>query len=105
MFIHANNTIINSDAISHIDCESYFEDGSIGLSCGEVYHVLDGHEATDAIMRLCPSFFEGKKAKYIRRAWMVHNFIGHPLMQILSLLGMKKLAFHVHDATIPRPQK
>lgn len=103
MFIQGANTIINSNSISHIDCESYFKDGSIGLTYDDVYLVLDGHEATDAIMRLCPSFLEGKKAKYVRRAWMVHNFIGHPLMQLLSFFGMKRLAFKIHDKTIPRP--
>jgi hypothetical protein len=107
MFIHGANTIINSNSISHIDCESYFKDGSIGLVYSKKDEVLmvSGAEATDIIMRLCPSFLEGKPVKYVKRAWMIHNLVGHPLMQVLSFLGMKELAFKVHDVTIPIPLK
>lgn len=33
--------------------------------------------------------------------WTFHNIIGHPLMQILVLLGMLELAKKVHDGTLP----
>ncbi len=38
-----------------------------------------------------------------KNAWVLHNLIGHPLMQILSWLGFKDLAIQVHDATVPTP--
>lgn len=59
--------------------------------------------ALDAAMILCPSIVEGKRFKWARNAWLVHNIIGHPLMQVLAFFGFYKLAFKIHDSTIPRP--
>lgn len=39
--------------------------------------------------------------KRLYQNWPVHNLIGHPLMQILELLGMSKIATRVHDETLP----
>ena len=35
--------------------------------------------------------------------WLVHNLIAHPLMAILALFGLYKLAFLIHDKTLPKP--
>lgn len=33
--------------------------------------------------------------------WLLHNLIGHPCMAILDNIGLKKLAFRVHEMTLP----
>lgn len=33
--------------------------------------------------------------------WFVHNVYGHPLMQILNMLGKEDWAKTVHDETLP----
>ena len=33
--------------------------------------------------------------------WTLHNVIGHPLMEILSLFGLKRASDWVHDVTTP----
>lgn len=33
--------------------------------------------------------------------WLLHNVVGHPCMAILDNLGLKKLAFRVHEMTLP----
>ena len=33
--------------------------------------------------------------------YTIHNILGHPLMEICSLLGFKKLATLIHDKTLP----
>lgn len=33
--------------------------------------------------------------------YLVHNFIGHPTMAALSLIGLDQFGDMVHDATIP----
>ena len=36
-----------------------------------------------------------------RFAFTLHNLIGHPLMEVLHLLGFEKLSNRVHDSTLP----
>ena len=33
--------------------------------------------------------------------WTLHNVIGHPLMEILSLFGLKRASDWIHDVTAP----
>ena len=33
--------------------------------------------------------------------WSFHNLIGHPLSEILWLIGLKNLSNKLHDSTIP----
>jgi len=40
-----------------------------------------------------------KKNKY---AYFIHNVFGHPIMEILYLLGFTTLAKKVHDKTLPK---
>mgnify|MGYP001243732277 CR=1 FL=1 len=35
-------------------------------------------------------------------AFTIHNVFGHPIMEILYLLGFKDLARKVHDKTLPK---
>ncbi len=104
MFIHFNKQIINTDTIRWIECTNlvslgcirlYFQDGSSEL--------IEGPDAFDVVMRLCPEALEGENAKYKRHAWAIHNLIGHPLMQVFSWLGLTKLGLKIHDITVPNP--
>jgi len=40
-----------------------------------------------------------------RFEYSVHNLIGHPLMEIFNLLGMKLIATKIHDITLPKATK
>lgn len=66
--------------------------------------VIEGIDALEAAMLLNPACLEGKRLRWARRAWLVHNLVGHPVMQILTLLGMRQLGLHIHDATVPKPR-
>lgn len=59
--------------------------------------------AIECLMQLKPSALEGKRLRWAKRVWYVHNLIGHPVMQILAMLGFYKQAFWVHDVTVPKP--
>lgn len=37
-----------------------------------------------------------------RFSWSLHNLIGHPLMELLYLVGLNSAAHWAHDLTIPR---
>lgn len=84
--------------ISHlVDCQVtvYLLDGSI--------LTLIGPDAIELVLLLKPSALEGRRLKWVRHAWSVHNLIGHPLMQILAFLGHARIGILVHEATTPRP--
>ena len=34
--------------------------------------------------------------------YTVHNIVGHPLMEIFNLLGLKKAGSWIHDKTLPK---
>jgi hypothetical protein len=61
-------------------------------------------EAIDLVMRVAPAILEGKRFRWIRSGWAVHNMVGHPLLQLLAWAGFTRLGLRVHDATIPRPR-
>lgn len=65
--------------------------------------VLGGPDAIRFLMAYHPAALEGRRLRWVRRAWSLHNLVGHPLMQLLSFLGRTKEGLWVHDITIPRP--
>lgn len=106
MFIHFQNQILNSDDIRWIECSNLMKTGTIRLYLQNgSSELVDGHEAMDIVIRLCPDFLEGKQARYARHAWSIHNLIGHPLMQICAWLHLTSLGIKIHDATIPDPKE
>jgi len=34
--------------------------------------------------------------------YTIHNIVGHPIMEIFYLLGMRKIAMWIHDVTLPK---
>jgi len=104
MFIHANKIVINSEYIKFIDTSELISKGNIIIRYSdETILRVEGQEAFNVVMELCPSALEGHQAKYARHVWAIHNLIGHPLMQIMSWLGYPKLGVQIHDATAPFP--
>lgn len=106
MFCQFNGKIINVNTISHIDCSPFLEQGYV-----QVYHInndipegVRNAEALQLIMMLYPSVLEGKRGRYWKLAWAVHNLIAHPVMQILSMLYLHKWAIWVHEVTVPCPK-
>jgi hypothetical protein len=66
--------------------------------------ILDGADTVDLLMRLCPGVFEGKRFRFVRHSWAIHNLIAHPLMQVFTWLGKRRFGLWLHDATIPTPR-
>ena len=62
-----------------------------------------GIDAMELAMCTKPSVLEGKRLRWARWAWLAHNLIGHPLMQLLALAKAYRWAFFVHDQTVPKP--
>ena len=44
-----------------------------------------------------------KRFKFTKRfKYTLHNMVGHPLMELLYILGLESAASWVHDATLPQ---
>ncbi len=107
MFIHFNNKIWNTDSIKFVNCDEYLERGTVSVHFVHNYQfeIVGGPEALNIIQTLCPAVLEGKRAKYVKNSWAIHNLIGHPLMQVFSWLHLPALGIKIHDATIPEPKQ
>jgi hypothetical protein len=62
-----------------------------------------GVDAYDLVLRLHPSALEGRRLRWVKHAWALHNLVAHPLMQVLAWLGLPRLGIALHDRTVPRP--
>jgi hypothetical protein len=104
MFVHFNKQIVNTSIIECVTCDDFVNHNTIHVHYfnGDI-ETVEGAEALNVIMRLCPAVLEGMRAKHIKHSWAIHNLIAHPLMQILTWLHLTKLALWVHDVTIPKP--
>lgn len=105
-FFKSEKTLYNLNDVVYINAENM---GNFSLTV--YFNTLTpievvGLDAIDLVMMANPSLIEGrfgKKIKFPKHKWIIHNLVAHPLMQILALLGFKKQAIWIHDATIPRP--
>lgn len=102
-FIKSGNFIFNRDDISLLDC-SELENLKviITLKSGEQIVAEDIH-ALELVMQVRPSMFEGKRLAWPKFVWFIHNVFGHPLTQLFALIKCYKLAFWIHDVTVPKP--
>lgn len=109
--IKFRNSLINLNEIKEI--EVYMQKTKVQFlftakihwyNSGE-WSTLIAQEAVDLVMRVGPHILEGNPSfKFAKNAWVFHNLIAHPLMQLCSFLGMTALGLRIHDATIPRPK-
>lgn len=76
----------------------------ITLSTGQQLTAYD-IDALELAYALKPSVVEGRRLRHARFSWLVHNVIGHPLMQLLALVKCYKAAFWVHDVTVPKTKR
>jgi len=93
-------------AVDRIDSADYsrIEDLILVVECDGRSITIEGIDALESAMVLRPSILEGKKLRWAKHRWLLHNLIGHPLMQILAMLKLYEWAFWVHDSTVPTPR-
>lgn len=102
-FTKVGSKIINLESISFIDC-SQIEKLILEVNfISGIKEIVEGLDAIELMMIVKPSAFEGKKLKFPKNIWIIHNLIAHPIMQILCLIGFKKQGIWLHDVTVPRP--
>lgn len=103
MFLRAGSVVFDPADISRVDfteveslrAKVWLKDGSL-LS-------VEGPDVIELALLTRPSVLEGRRLRWARHAWAVHNLVAHPLMQMLAFAGYGKLGVRLHDATIPHP--
>lgn len=68
------------------------------------YVALEGPDAIELVLLMKPSALEGRRLRWVRHVWTIHNLIGHPGMQILVWLGKPKWGIWLHEITTPKPR-
>jgi len=105
-FFRYGNILLPISHITSIHLDDLEKTGSIivEIDYGRIIKltIVDSY---DLLMQIKPSAFEGKRLKWLRNKWLIHNLIGHPLMQLLAFFGFGKLGIKIHEATIPTPVK
>lgn len=102
--VKCGDTLIPLHRIEHVDI-SRVEQHEVRIHVmGDYVYIATGFDAIEAVMLLKPSAFEGRRMRWQRNAWAFHNFIAHPVVQILAWLGLKRQAIAFHDWTTPRPR-
>jgi hypothetical protein len=102
-FIRTDTQLLAVEHIARVDF-SHIEALILKVHC----HDGSEHEITDilaleAAMQLQPALLEGKRLRWAKHRWALHNLVGHPLMQVFAWVRRYDWAMKVHDLTIPRP--
>jgi len=104
-FVKAGDNLIYIPDIMYVDMFELETHHRVTLNTRDGVFTARGFDAIEAVMMLKPSALEGRRGlKWRKNAWAFHNLIGHPIVQILSWMGMKKKAVRFHDWTTPAPR-
>lgn len=102
-YLKINDILYSHCSIRKIDCKDLEKlIIYVHLIYGEILKV-EGLNAIEIVMQARPSIIEGKRFKFKKFSWMMHNLIGHPMMQMFALMRLYKVAIWIHDVTIPKP--
>ena len=102
-FLMASGHLLRISDIESVDYK-HIEQGYIDLTLTKGACVrAEGFDAIEAVMLLKPGALEGKRLRWQRNAWAWHNFVIHPVMQVMVWLGFKKQAIRLHDNSVPKP--
>lgn len=102
-FIRAGDDLFPVSSVEHVDL-SELERGKLSVTYGYGrVAVAYGVDVFEALMILRPSALEGKRLRWVKNSWWIHNTVGHVGMQLLSWAGFTSKAIWLHDVTIPGP--
>lgn len=102
-FLKCDNAIVPVGSVASIDTRDVANLIVSVITVDGKSHQATGILAVELLMQTRPGVMEGKRLRWPRRAWVLHNLVGHPLMQLLALVGLYGLAMKVHEGTVPRP--
>lgn len=102
-WVEVDQGLIKADDVARVEVLDWHEPRvTITLNDGS-QRASRGFAAVDLLWKLKPACLEGKWFKW-QPSWVIHNLVGHPVMQLLAFLGLTRLALTVHDRTVPKPR-
>lgn len=101
-FVKTDSAVIAVSEISSIDCSRLNELHVEVLTKQGVSFTATRLNALELILQTRPSALEGIGLKASKFSWFIHNLLAHPLMQLLAIFKLYKIAFWVHDITVPK---
>ena len=101
--LKCGNDLVPFHEVTSVDISQVEQQRVIVRTAEREYEAL-GFDAIEIVMQLKPSAIEGRRLKWNKGAWAFHNFVAHPLMQVMVWMGYKKAAIRLHDRTTPRPR-
>lgn len=105
-FVQVDGMIVETSRIKCIDVSTLKSQTIRVTMVDDSTYNVDGFAAVELVWLLKPSAIEGLPyIKWNKHAWIIHNMVAHPLMQILAWFKLYKLAIAVHDKTVPKPVK
>lgn len=105
-FIRLGEVLVPLARVLRVDASRLQTDGEVEvwLEGASQPTPVAGGLAVDLVMRIDPSFFEGRRFHYVRSSWAFHNLVAHPLLQLCAWAGRTRAGLALHDATIPEPR-
>jgi hypothetical protein len=105
-FALTDNSVIDLQDVSRIDLTMVEQQRVlVYLKNAPEPLVVTGFAALELVWLIKPSALEGRRIKWAKHAWAVHNLIAHPVLQILAYFGKYRWAMWVHDITVPKPKE
>ena len=103
-FLKAGERLVPLDAVAGLDiADVEAARVRVDLKDGTTL-VAEGFDAIEAVWLVRPSALEGRRLRWRKGAWALHNLVAHPAMQVLAWLGYGRLGVRLHDATTPVPR-
>ena len=104
-FVLTDSGILRFEDITSVDMREIDKAHATATDRNGTAYQFTGIAALELVWTLKPSSLEGNpNIRWAKHSWIVHNLIGHPLMQIVAFFGTYKLAMHIHDSTVPKPK-
>jgi hypothetical protein len=101
--IIADDCVLPMKLVKKIDLDR-LETGIITIEMQDgTSHVASEFNAYRIAIDHASKALEGKRLRWVKYAWLIHNWVGHPLLQLLALCGLYRQAMWVHDITSPKP--
>jgi hypothetical protein len=101
--VYVDTAVIRVADVRRIDISEIEKQRVKVLLEDDKWYDVTGFAALEFVWQLAPAALEGKRLKWPKNAWAVHNLFAHPLMQLLAFIGCYGAAMNVHDSTIPKP--
>ena len=102
-FLKLDDAIVERNQIAHIDTLLIEQlNVLVYMKDGACYNATNLN-AIELLMQVYPASLEGFRFRYYKFVWVIHNLFGHPLMQLFALFKMYRVAFWIHNVTVPCP--